>query len=177
MSSPLSRQKKMAEPCVLNWKTDPLLLDTEPKSSGNWLTANEILTNDSNHLLEGLNFSNPYGFIIRKQDFILRKKSDRILTRFPYLVISSNEMDFIQDNILVITQIIRDYFYPVINDKISVWRKRLENYLQRGSMPYPFIRCCQEVTGYPKNQTSVLTFESPKGKQYSIPVQISKHWY
>jgi len=165
----------MTEYQVLNWKTDPLLLDAKPESSDTWITANDMLISNTNSILDGLIFSNPYGWIIRKQDFVLHKKNDRILTRFPYLVLSTNELEFIQKNTLVIAQIIRDYFYPVINDKISNWKKRIENYLLRGSIPFPFIRCCLEVSGYPKNITNELMFESAKGKRYTIPIQISKH--
>jgi len=166
----------MLEP--INWKTDPLLLDPEPTPMNEWFTANKILSSDSNNadsIIDNKTLTlNLYPILIRKIDFVLQNKNDRVLTRFPYRVLTKDEIKFIQSNVLTIAHIVRDYFYPIINDKISIWRKRIEKYLERGAIPFPLLRCAWEAKDFPKKQTNELKLESAKGKTYSLPCIITK---
>jgi len=160
---------------VLTWKNDPLLYDEQPEPSSSWLTANDLLKKGIVVIdRDDQSFSNIYGILIRKNDFIKKKESDRILTRFPYYVLTKKEIEFIQTNKLVISQLVRDYFYMAITDKISSWRKRIDTYLLREAIPYPIIRCSWELEDYPLNTEPILTFESSKGKRYIIPIKITK---
>ncbi|MHA1435724.1 MAG: hypothetical protein ACTSO7_17935, partial [Candidatus Heimdallarchaeota archaeon] len=80
---------------VINWQKDPLLLDPEPTLMNDWLTANRIIENNSLNIdsfidLESLTF-NLYPILVRKIDFVRKKDSDRVLSRFPFLVLTDEE--------------------------------------------------------------------------------------
>ena len=90
-------------------------------------------------------------------------------------MLTQEEKDRIQNKILLISEFTRDYFYRSINDSTMSWRKRFQNYLERGAMPYPLFRCACEVLQTPliKPKTKLLLFESARGKRYAIPTKIS----
>lgn len=173
---------KLSDP--VNWINDPSLLDAEPTLMNNWSTANSLLSQKPLALNEGHWYAfvnkntlklNLYPILVRRIDFVREKNSDRILSRFPFLVLTEEEKDSINNKILLIAEITRDYFYRAINSKISAWRTRFETYLERGAMPYPLYRCAFEVLNLPvmKQEVSVQTFESARGKRYNIPAQIT----
>ena len=74
---------------LLNWQSDPLLLDKTPTSWQQWITANDIVKSDSaspsSQLFLKDHFLNFYGIMIRKSDFVKQTHHDRLLTRFPYI--------------------------------------------------------------------------------------------
>jgi len=167
----------MLEP--INWKTDPLLLDPEPTPMNEWLTANKIVSNDSNKIdsfidLETLTF-NLYSILIRKIDFVRDKDSDRILSRFPFLVLTDEEKMLIKNKILLIAEFARDYFYKSTNSGIMEWKRRIDTYLKRGAMPYPLYRCASAILNLPMTNPQIeeLFFESARGKKYSIPTKLT----
>lgn len=173
---------KLSEP--VNWINDPLLLDIEPTHINNWSTANSLLSqkplaSNEGHWYALVNKNtlklNLFPILVRRIDFVREKNSDRILSRFPFLVLTEEEKDSINNKILLVAEITRDYFYRVINSKISAWRTRFETYLERGAMPYPLYRCAFEVLNLPvmKQEASVQIFESARGKRYAIPTQIT----
>ncbi len=178
----------------LTWQNDPSLLDSEPTPVNEWLTANNLLSmelhgNNSNAnknlaSIESNWFSscnnsvcslNLYSILVRKIDFVREKTSDRILARFPFLVLSEEENELIQKNILLIAECARDYFYKSINSSIMDWKRRLLTYLKRGAMPYPLYRCACEILKRQLVNPEVesLTFESARGKRYAIPTKIT----
>jgi len=165
---------------LLTWQNDPLLLDPEPKLMNGWLTANKILesdslTNDSFIDLDTLTM-NLYSILVRKIDFVRDKDSDRIISRFPFLVLTDEEKILIKSKILLIAEIARDYFYKSINSGIMEWKRRLETYLKRGAMPYPLYRCSCALLEHPMMNPHIdeLFFESARGKRYSIPTKLTK---
>lgn len=179
---------------TLNWLNDPLLLDAEPTPINKWLTANKLLakasqkesSNDNNDLvsLEGRWFIhcndnvcslNLYSILVRKIDFVRKKDSDRILSRFPFLVLSDEEKVLIKKKILLVAECARDYFYKSINSGIMDWKKRLETYLERGAMPYPLYRCACKVLNLPLLNPKIdeLFFESARGKKYSVSTKVT----
>jgi len=150
-----------------------------------WLTANKLLSKDTLTSKEGKRYAlvnkntlslNLYPILVRKIDFIREKESDRILSRFPFIVLTEEEKDLIKKEILLIAETARDYFYRAINSKISAWRTRLNTYLERGAMPYPLYRCACKVLNVPLmiNEIESQFFESARGKRYAIPTKISK---
>ncbi|MBY8995985.1 MAG: hypothetical protein KGD59_15655 [Candidatus Heimdallarchaeota archaeon] len=162
---------------IINWKTDPLLYDVEIQRPNNWFTANELIeSNRSNDIfLNGKQTLNLYPILVKKIDFVRKNSTDRILSRFPFLVITQEEKEQIQKKILLISEFTRDYFYNSINNNIIAWKKRFSNYLERGAIPYPLFRCACEILQLQiirKNTTS-LSFESARGKRYVIPTKIT----
>jgi len=145
-----------------------------------WLTANKILESNSNKMdsfidLETLTL-NLYSILIRKIDFVRDKESDRILSRFPFLVLTDEEKTLIKNKILLISEFARDYFYRSTNSGIMEWKRRLETYLKRGAMPYPLYRCACAILDLPLTNPNIdeLFFESARGKRYSIPTKLTR---
>ncbi len=179
----------------LTWQNDPLLLDAVPTPINEWLTANKLLSRNKteNNLTIDINtiassennwFSfcndsvcslNLYSILVRKIDFVRGKKSDRIISRFPFLVLSKKETELIKKKNLLIAEFARNYFYKSINSSILDWKRRLLTYLKRGAMPYPLYRCACEILDQQLVNLEVvsLTFESARGKRYAIPTKIS----
>ncbi len=163
----------------IDWQTDPLLLDPEPTLMNEWLTANKILSmakQSDNLFIDKNNLTlNIFPILVRKVDFVREKNSARILSRFPFLVLTEKEREIIKSKILLISEFARDYFYKSINGRISDWQRRLKTYLKRGAMPYPLFRCACETTPLPVVRPNVdsLTFESARGKRYAIPIKLT----
>ena len=180
---------------TLNWQNDPLLLDKVPKQINDWATANKLLAkknheeqakgnnsltshednwffpcNDNNHSI------NLYSILVRKIDFVRGKESDRILSRFPFIVLTQEEKKSIKENVLLIAEFAQDYFYKSINSGIMDWKRRLETYLKRGAMPYPLYRsaCAVLKVSIVNPHTTKLFFESARGKRYSVPSKLTK---
>ncbi len=162
----------------LNWRTDPFLLDPETTPMNDWLTANKIIERDASKItlfIESETLTlNLYSILIRKIDFVKAKDSDRVLSRFPFLVLTDDEKTLIKSKILLIAEFARDYFYRSINSGIMDWKRRLETYLKRGAMPYPLYRCACAILDLPLTNSLIdeLFFESARGKRYSIPTKL-----
>ncbi|MCE7744325.1 MAG: hypothetical protein GPJ52_04230 [Candidatus Heimdallarchaeota archaeon] len=164
---------------VISWQNDPFLLDPKPAAMNEWLTANKIIAtgkqaissivNDQTHKM------NLFPILVRRIDFIREKESDRILSRFPYLVLTDEEKELINTKILLIAEIARDYFYQSITSGIMDWKRRLDTYLERGALPYPLYRCASEILhlSLVKQGNKSILFESARGKRYSIPTILS----
>jgi hypothetical protein len=164
---------------LINWQTDPLLFDPEPTPMNEWLTANKILFTDrlgaSSIIDQDTKVLNIFPILVRKIDFVREKESDRILSRFPFLVLTEEDQKIISKKLLLVAEFARDYFYKSVNGKISDWQRRLETYLERGAMPYPLFRCASEISSLPLVRPDVdsLTFESARGKSYTIPITLT----
>lgn len=178
-----------------NWQNDPMLLDSEPLQAKDWVTANTLLalnglddgsvfrkhdfsSNKEKWLVRGKDDTwvlNLYSVLVRKSDFVREKKSDRILARFPFIVLNAEEVIVIHKNILTFTEHVREYFYKAINSTMTSWKTRVETYLQRGAIPYPLYRCAFEI--FPEStataEKKVQAFESARGKRYTIPIEIT----
>ncbi len=163
---------------MLHWSNDPLLLDKNPAKMNDWETANTLIEQErlKRVINEDLSFTNLYGIMVRKIDFVRKKKSDRIIARFPFLVITDEQKEQIQAKILLIAEAARDYFYRSINKSILTWRDVLADYLERGAIPFPLFRCAQEVI--PDLQLPVrnsrIPFTSARGEAFSFPPCITK---
>ena len=143
-----------------------------------WLTANKLLEAEQGEKIfadrDTLTL-NLYPILVRRVDFVRESDGDRVLSRFPFLVLTEEEKELIQNKILLIAEFARDYFYRSITSGIMYWKKRLQIYLKRGAMPYPLYRCACEILHLPLHHSDVdeLFFESARGKQYSIPTKLT----
>ncbi|MHA1211260.1 MAG: LAGLIDADG family homing endonuclease [Candidatus Heimdallarchaeota archaeon] len=164
---------------VINWQNDPLLFDTEPTPMNEWETANSILSMEYQTVSSFLDVTtltfNLYPILVRKIDFVSKTNNDRIISRFPFIVLLDEEKSLIKDKILLIAEFARDYFYKSINSGILDWRKRIQKYLKRGAMPYPLFRCACAILNLPLTNPKVeeLHFESARGKRYAIPAKLT----
>ncbi|MBD3192769.1 MAG: hypothetical protein GF308_19170 [Candidatus Heimdallarchaeota archaeon] len=159
---------------TINWRTDPQLFDSKPVTKTSWLNANELIaTGRKKGLFLGDNrLLNLFPILVRRSDFVRRTNRDRILARFPYLGLTQKERTIVQENILLIAEKARDYFYRSYNQKILAWKQLLDNYLERGFVPLPLIRCME------KFQKIMLSrerqFESARGDPFTMPVKLTQ---
>lgn len=78
-------REALSEP--LTWKNDPILFDAEPLPINQWLNANDLVQYEqvSRIYLSDTQLLNLYPIMVRKNDFVRVKTSDRIMARFPFL--------------------------------------------------------------------------------------------
>jgi hypothetical protein len=163
---------------VLNWSTDPLLYDKEPILYNDWLTANDLIKQGAldKVINEDLSFTNIYGIMVRKIDFVRKTSRDRIIARFPFIMIDAQEKELIRKNILALSELTRDYFYQSINKTIMEWKKIILNYLDKGKLPYPIYRCSFELDHRKTNQCntkSLIHFASARGETFTFPTKVT----
>jgi len=163
---------------TLNWANDPYLLDEQPTPMNQWINANELLEQSRREEIFHKNGQlKLFPLMVRKNDFVRKKTSDRIIARLPFLVLEEDQKEFIQENILNLSEITRDYFYKSINKSIMDWKKVIENYLKKGVIPYPIYRCSFELDHTKSthcNTKSLLHFTSARGETFAIPTKLTK---
>jgi len=157
---------------VINWQTDPIYFDEDPKPVNQWANANELIDQGAIRLIltEELNF-NLYPILVRRVDFLREKPSDRVLARFPYVELTSEEKEIISENQLLIAEKLRDYFYKSDNRKILAWRDILLKDLERGYVPLPFLRCFPEEIIIDLSERKL---HSARGEQFTMPAKLTK---
>ncbi|MDY6898558.1 MAG: hypothetical protein SWZ49_10850 [Cyanobacteriota bacterium] len=144
-----------------------------------WLTANKLIEAGQEDKIfankETLTL-NLFPILVKRIDFVREKESDRIPSRFPFLVLTDEEKVLIKSKILLIAEFARNYFYKSINSGIMDWKRRLETYLKRGAVPFPLYRCACELLQLQlvRANNESFFFESARGKNYSIPTRLSK---
>lgn len=164
----------------LNWQNDCLLIDPEPVPKTHWLTANDLIEQESEEsiLQKDNTFTNLYGILVRKSDFLRTNTLDRILARFPFLVLTENQKKWVKENDLLLSEAARDYFYKSDNRSILSWRKIIRKYLKRGIIPYPLYRLGDilETKKQPPDITreKYVYFSSARGELFKIPNQLTK---
>ncbi|MHA1185310.1 MAG: helix-turn-helix domain-containing protein [Candidatus Heimdallarchaeota archaeon] len=163
---------------VLNWSNDPLLYDEQPILYNDWLTANDLI--EQGHLNkiinEDLSFTNIYGIMVRKIDFVRKTSRDRIIARFPFIILEGEAITFLRKNILTLSELTRDYFYRSINKTIMEWKKIILNYLKKGKLPYPIYRCSFEVDHTKSthcNTNPLIYFASARGEAFTFPTKVT----
>jgi len=164
---------------VITWQNDPLLFDPECQVQNEWLTANKLIENGQEEKIFADRTTltlNLFPILVRRIDFVRKQKSDRILSRFPFLVLSEEEKELIKSKILLIAEFARNYFYKSLNDGILSWRRRLDTYLERGAMPFPLFRCACAILQLQlvRPNANFLSFESARGKKYTVPTKLTK---
>jgi len=163
----------MGHAIPLNWQTDPIYFDSEPTSTKHWLNANELIR--TNRVIDFLTQNGThlhlYPVMVRRNDFIRKKQSDRILARFPYVELSAEEKELIAKQELLIAERLRDYFYKSDNRKVLEWRAILRKDFKRGFVPLPFLRCFPEEI---KIDFTTRTFESARGEAFKMPTQLTE---
>ncbi|RLI70901.1 hypothetical protein DRO91_01395 [Candidatus Heimdallarchaeota archaeon] len=160
------------------WQTDPLLYDEQPVQENAWTTANKLIERGQ---FEHIFYDRAalklelYPILVRKTDFVRKRTSDRILARFPFKVLTEDEIAAINDRLLSLAEHVHHYFYRSIDFSIRSWRDKLRHYLERGALPFPLLRCFwalePELPRYPKDY---VAFESARGKRYKLPCKVTK---
>ncbi len=163
---------------MLHWSTDPLLLDKEPMKANNWETANSLIEKGriTEIISPDLHFKNIYGIMVRKNDFVRKSSRDRIIARFPFLILTDEIRAKIQERTLLIAEVARDYFYRSINKSITAWRDIVLKYIERGALPFPLFRCAQEIIpelSLPVNGSGTIPFMSARGEAFTFPTKMS----
>ncbi len=163
---------------VINWQTDPIYFDFEPTQVNDWVNANELLEqNKREEIFQIDNLLKLYPIMVRRNDFVRKKSTDRIIARFPFIILEEDQKEFIRENILNLSEITRNYFYKAINKSIMEWKKIIENYLKKGTIPYPIYRCSFELDHTKSthcNTKSLLHFTSARGEPFTMPTKLSK---
>ncbi len=160
----------------LHWSTDPLLYDKDCTNFPHWITANKLVEKnqiDKIFLDQDSLTLNLFPILVHRIDFVRKKTSDRILSRFPFLVLTDEEKHRIKEKDLLISEVARNYFYKSVNKSILEWRIAIRYYINRGAMPFPLVRCAWAHIGIPATFPEYLYFESARGKRYSIPIVLS----
>ncbi|MGC9778033.1 MAG: hypothetical protein HZR80_02190 [Candidatus Heimdallarchaeota archaeon] len=107
---------------VINWQNDSLLLDPDNLPQNEWVTANKLLEVGQGERI----FANCetltlqlYPVLVHRIDFLRDKASNRILSRFPFLVLTAEEKELIKNKILLIAEFAWDYFYKSFNSGLE----------------------------------------------------------
>jgi hypothetical protein len=163
----------------LNWQNDPLLLDPKPVPKKKWVTANDILEQEKlEAFLENDNtLTNLYGILVRRSDFVRTTTRDRILARFPFLVVTPDQKEWIRTYDLLLSEAARNYFYKSVNRSILSWRTKVAHYLERGILPYPIYRLGRSLeTKEPPpriGRNEYIPFSSARGERFHMPAYIT----
>jgi len=161
----------------LHWSTDPLLYDEQPIKYNNWETANSLIEQkglaavvQSDHSLTNL-----YGILVRKIDFVRSTSRDRIIARFPFLIIDTLLKEKLLPHLLSLAEVVHHYFYKSIDKSILTWKKVISEYLEKGVLPLPVFRCAQEVLpnlSFPIVNDS-LHLQSARGEAFTFPTKLT----
>ena len=161
----------------LYWMNDPLLLDNIPIGYNTWETANSLIEQKGLVAVVQLDqsFTNLYGMLVRKVDFVRSSSRDRIIARFPFLVINTSLQEALLPHLLSLAEIVHHYFYKSIDKSILTWKKVISEYLDKGVLPLPIFRCAQEVL--PDLSFTIvndsLLLQSARGEAFTFPTKFS----
>jgi len=157
----------------LSWLNDPIYFDAEPKPVNVWINANELIeTNRKDEIfLNGTDTLNLFPILVRRADFVRESPTDRILARFPYLQLTTEEKSVIIRQELSIAEKLRDYFYKSDNRKILEWRDVLRKDLERGIVPLPFLRCFPEELPFNLHDRIL---SSARGEKFKLPLHLTE---
>jgi len=162
----------MVQTLPLNWQTDPMYFDPEPVPTRLWLNANDLMrANKTTEFLSQQNMLHLFPIMVRHSDFVRKKQSDRILARFPYIELLTEEKELIAKQDLLVAERLRNYFYKSDNRKVLEWRAILQKDLKRGFVPLPFLRCFPEEISI---DFATRIFESARGEAFKMPTQITE---
>jgi hypothetical protein len=129
---------------MLNWRTDPLLMDPQPVPWPQWVTANQLIAHKSSTGVFPLFLQryqlNGYGIMVRKSDFVKTTPRDRLLTRFPYLGMTPLLQESVEQNVHRLSLGVSHYFRGAERFSPLEGRKKIERYLTQGRLPLPFFR-------------------------------------
>jgi len=156
----------------LNWRTDPLLVDSEPKKQNAWLTANELIEankRDSFITLTGQFLL--YPVMVRRIDFI---SGERILQSFPYILLDKEWCDSIRKQSLSLAEKAHNYFSGAnYNRSIRVWQKKIITYLEEQQrLPFPLFRFSDNWLDY-FNEKKFARFQSARGENFQLQLYLT----
>ncbi|MFQ5979648.1 MAG: hypothetical protein ACE5OZ_16085 [Candidatus Heimdallarchaeota archaeon] len=106
---------------MLNWQTDPLLIDRKSVPWRQWVTANQLLAEKSSTWVPQLFLQSPqlnfYGIMVRKSDFVKSGPRDRLQPRFPYLCLTSRLQELIANNSDRLAVNLSQYYQKTLSHK------------------------------------------------------------
>jgi len=161
----------------LHWSTDPMLYDEQPIKYNDWETANSLIEQKGLAAVvqPDQSFTNLYGMLVRKVDFVRSSSRDRIIARFPFLIINTLLKEAMLHHLLSIAEIVHHYFYKSIDKSILTWKKVISEYLAKGVLPLPIFRCAQEALldlSFPV-VNDCLHLQSARGEAFTFPTKLT----
>ena len=158
---------------LLNWNTDPLLVDSSANSSIHWETANSLLRKGKDNLIFQDEFPKLaiYSIIIRKNDFIT---SERLLQTFPYIILTPHWNSSIRKESLEIAERCHYYFKnSTLEKSILSWQKVIISYCEKQQrIPFPIFRLIDNWHEFFKKSIEV-DFQSARGEKFHLPTNLS----
>ena len=158
---------------MLNWNTDPLLVDSSANSSIHWETANSLLRKGKANLIFQDDFPKLaiYSIIIRKNDFI---SSERLLQTFPYIILTPHWNTSIRKKSLKVAERCNNYFNNSSLEKsIRSWQKVIISYCEKQQrIPLPIFRLSDNWKEFFINSNKVA-FQSARGEKFHLPTKLS----
>ena len=158
---------------LLNWNTDPLLVDSSANSSIHWETANSLLRKGKDNIIFQDEFPKLaiYSIIIRKNDFI---SSERLLQTFPYIVLTPHWNTRIRKKSLKVAERCYNYFKNSSLEKsIRSWQKVIISYCEKQQrIPLPIFRLSDNWKEFFINSSKVA-FQSARGEKFHLPTKLS----
>ena len=157
----------------LNWRTDPLLVDPEPKEQNQWLTANELLeSNRKDSFIDSTGKLHIYSIMVRKIDFCSGK---RIIQSFPYILLDQEWLAKIRKQSLALAEKTHYYFQKsCYNRTIREWQKKIITYLEKQQrLPFPLFRLVPSWDDYFQGKQFVR-FQSARGESFQLPLFITE---
>ena len=104
---------------LLNWLTDPLLIDPIPIKENDWLTANKLIehNNHSKFFLKP-DILNLYSIMVRKHDFLA---GERLLQRLPYITLLPDIAYNLRKRSLKLAERYQHYFQKTALEQFLEW--------------------------------------------------------
>ncbi|NPE09047.1 MAG: helix-turn-helix domain-containing protein [Asgard group archaeon] len=157
----------------LNWRNDPLLVDSDPLKQNTWLTTNDLLElskNDS--FLTSTGQMLLYPIMIRKIDF---QTGERILQSFPYILLGNEWTSSIRKQSLALAEKTHHYFQKSnYNRTILEWQKKIISYMEEQQrLPFPIFRLVPSWKKFFQNKQFVQ-FQSARGEDFQLPLYLTE---
>ena len=155
----------------LNWRNDPLLVDSDPVKQNTWLTANDLLELSKNDtFLTSTGQLLLYPIMIRKIDF---QTGERILQSFPYILLDNKWTSLIRKQSLALAEKTHHYFQKSnYNRTILEWQRKIISYMEEQQrLPFPLFRLVSSWEKFFQNKQFVQ-FQSARGEDFQLPIYL-----
>ncbi len=157
---------------TLNWRNDPLLIDTEPTPKNEWLTANKLIEQKKQEkifLEQGK--LNLYSIMIRKHDFLA---GERLIQRLPYISLTVDLASKLRKRSLTLAERSHHYFQDTAIDySIKKWQQKIIDYTENQKrLPFPLFRLSDHWQEFLTQD--YVPFQSARGEHFHMPTRISR---
>lgn len=155
----------------LNWRNDPLLVDSDPVKQNTWLTTNDLLElSKDDSFLTSTGQLLLYPIMIRKIDF---QTGERILQSFPYILLGNEWTSLIRKQSLALAEKTHHYFQKSnYNRTVLEWQKKIISYMEEQQrLPFPLFRLVPSWEKFFQNKQFVQ-FQSARGEDFQLPIYL-----